>query len=382
MTILVVAIPFYMPNTLLAQETRTGDFCVEDLGGNSCTANDLEVTGATVISTSDPCTFVGDFGTFEIDFTIGSGNATERYDIGLYFAMDGGSAKSGDSCMHTTSSDGEDLDMDGGVSDECLDTSSAVGLTSRETVTILCTDTDGDSIVDPLSTCASWKQGNSSNLDCSDVSGAVPGSPSKCNCSEIDLGIFIDPNLAVEYASLDVVNDEANSLNLTWETISEENNSGFEIQIADLGSAFDVSGWLDGNGTTLESNNYSYRIDDLLPGQYRVRLKQIDFDGTSNFSEVLDVQVAIPNQYLLSDVYPNPFNPSAQVQFGVSESVDVILGVYDITGRLVQTLYDGRPEANSILQAKIDGSRLTSGIYLLRLSGPNFEATKRASLVK
>ena len=365
---------------VLAQDTRVGDFCVNDLGGNSCTANDLEVVGAVVTSTIDPCVAVGDTGIFTVDFTIGSGNATTRYDIGLYFAADGGSAYDGDNCIHTTSGDGQDLD--GTPGDFCLDTSSASNLISEETITILCTDSDANSVVDPLSTCASWKQGNASDTDCMDVSGAVPGTPSKCNCSTIDLNIPIDPALAVEYANIDVANDKDNTLSLTWTTSTEENNSGFEIQLSTDGIDFSREAWVDGQGTSLEENNYRYQINDLQAGRYYLRLKQIDYDGTSNLSQVLEGEVSIPNDFLLSEVYPNPFNPSARIQFGVPNAVEVTLGLYDITGRLIEVLYQGTPEANTMIDANIDGSSLSSGIYLVRLDGPNFSAVRRASMVK
>ncbi|MDX1440231.1 MAG: hypothetical protein R3284_10040, partial [Rubricoccaceae bacterium] len=65
---------------------------------------------------------------------------------------------------------------------------------------------------------------------------------------------------------------------LSWETASETNNAGFEVQLKQ-GNDWQVLGFVEGNGTTTEAQTYSYRAEDMDVGTHTFRLKQIDYDG-------------------------------------------------------------------------------------------------------
>jgi len=184
----------------------------------------------------------------------------------------------------------------------------------------------------------------------------------------------------VELVGFDALQDGSDVL-LSWETASETNNAGFEVQM-DAGSGYQVMGFVDGHGTTTETQTYAYAVRDLDPGTYQFRLKQIDFDGVFEYHGDLEVAVETPGQYVLMPAYPNPFNPEATVRFAVRDSAPVTLTLHDVLGRQVSTLYSGTPEANQTLSVQIDGSSLPSGRYLVRLTASSFSASQPVTLLK
>ena len=96
---------------------------------------------------------------------------------------------------------------------------------------------------------------------------------------------------------------------LHWETSNELNNQGFEIERNSSGNqAWVTIGFVPGFGTTAEPKSYSFRDQNLYPGTYKYRLKQIDFDGSFSFSEEIEVDLVAPLAWKLYQNYPNPFN--------------------------------------------------------------------------
>jgi frataxin-like iron-binding protein CyaY len=96
---------------------------------------------------------------------------------------------------------------------------------------------------------------------------------------------------------------------LHWETSNELNNQGFEIERNYSGNqAWVTVGFVSGFGTITEPRSYSFRDQNLYPGTYKYRLKQIDFDGSFSFSEEIEVDLVAPLAWKLYQNYPNPFN--------------------------------------------------------------------------
>ena len=143
--------------------------------------------------------------------------------------------------------------------------------------------------------------------------------------------------LAVEFASFSS-SVTGNTAILTWETASETDNLGFEIQRSRNAKTFEAIGFVKGNQTSQRS--HSYRFEDRLNqvGTYYYRLKQIYLNGISSFSETIQVTVKAPDRYTLKQNYPNPFNPATRIQFTLKQAGRVSLFVYDITGREVAVL--------------------------------------------
>ncbi|UCC45582.1 MAG: T9SS type A sorting domain-containing protein, partial [Candidatus Zixiibacteriota bacterium] len=89
----------------------------------------------------------------------------------------------------------------------------------------------------------------------------------------------------------------------------------------------------------------------------------------------------LPSEHSLSQNRPNPFNPSTEISFSLPAAADVTLKVYNITGRLVTTLVDGRLEAGRHT-VTWDGSDAASGVYFYRFQAAEFVASRKMILLK
>ncbi len=171
---------------------------------------------------------------------------------------------------------------------------------------------------------------------------------------------------------------------LTWKTATEVNNAGFDIQRR-LGSTqqWTKVGSVAGAGTSNKPHSYSYTDKVGTAGTYSYRLKQIDHNGAFTYSQ--QVQVAVggaPRVLGLSQNFPNPFNPTTNMQFTVPTDGRATLKVYNTIGQLVATLFDGVATAGQYNQATFDGSRLASGIYFSRLEFSGKTELKKMLLLK
>ena len=81
---------------------------------------------------------------------------------------------------------------------------------------------------------------------------------------------------------------------------------------------FEKIGYVAGFGTTTEPKAYSFTENELAVGNYTYRLKQVDFDGSFEYSNEINVDVTAPAHYSLEQNYPNPFNPSTLIKYSVA----------------------------------------------------------------
>ncbi|MGI9174585.1 MAG: T9SS type A sorting domain-containing protein [Rhodothermales bacterium] len=188
--------------------------------------------------------------------------------------------------------------------------------------------------------------------------------------------------LPVELGALEATAD-ADAVTLSWQTTSEEGNTGFHVEMrrADA-DGFEALGFVAGAGTTTEATSYRYRTSDLDPGSYLFRLKQVDRDGAASYSAEVEAVVEMAERFVLEPAYPNPFNPQATIRFAVREAQKVRVALYDMLGRRVAVLFEGTPAASQMQSVRIDGNRLASGTYLVRLEGQGLSQTQRITLVK
>ena len=181
--------------------------------------------------------------------------------------------------------------------------------------------------------------------------------------------------IPVELASF-AANVSGSTVSLSWMTATEVNNSHFEIQRSIDGIGFEQIGTVSGHGTTSEVQYYSFEDKELYEGKYFYRLKQVDFDGAFEFSDVVDVDVISPNQFELKQNYPNPFNPSTIISFSIPQNEFVQLSIYDVMGNEVTTLLNEQKSAGTY-SIEFDAAGLASGTYFYKLrSGSNFEIRK------
>jgi hypothetical protein len=102
---------------------------------------------------------------------------------------------------------------------------------------------------------------------------------------------------------------------------------------------------------------------------------------TSILTTDINNQTTAPIKYELSQNYPNPFNPVTNIKFGIPKNGNASLRIYDITGRLISTYFDGYIKSG-YYNAEIDGNKLSSGVYFYKLETEVFSETKKMILVK
>jgi hypothetical protein len=174
------------------------------------------------------------------------------------------------------------------------------------------------------------------------------------------------------------------SVKLTWQTITEVMNYGFEIQRSSNQYEWDVLGFVDGYGNSNIPRNYEF-MDESLPGEgnYYYRLKQIDTDGTFEFSPMLDIYVNnIPLEFSLSQNYPNPFNPSTKIVFSLPYETEITLAVFNAIGQKISDIISGEVYNAGKHEIQFDGSKLASGIYFYSILTENFSQTRKMMLLQ
>ena len=189
-----------------------------------------------------------------------------------------------------------------------------------------------------------------------------------------------DAPLPVELTSFEALVDGSN-VTLRWSTASETNNAGFAIERR-LTDGFEEIGFVAGAGTTADRMDYTFVAGELTPGTHSFRLRQVDFDGVFTYSAVIEVDVALGDSYVLSEAYPNPFNPATTIELAVKESQAIRVDVFNVLGRRVATLFDAAMAAGQLERLHFQADGLPSGIYVVRVQGAQFTESRRVTLLK
>jgi hypothetical protein len=207
-----------------------------------------------------------------------------------------------------------------------------------------------------------------------------------------------DVPVAAELASFagSVIADD--EVLLQWAVASQSNNLGWEVYRSTDQVVFErVGDLVSGDGTSEVFKSYNF-IDGDLPVSDAVfyYLKQIDLDGTTSRSNMIEVLIAptavaapiIPNVTSLNQNYPNPFNPETTISFDLSERSVVTLTIYDAaTGQLVRKLVEGESATAGIYQRTWDGRdnnglKVASGVYIYQLKAGKYTAKKKMTLLQ
>lgn len=187
----------------------------------------------------------------------------------------------------------------------------------------------------------------------------------------------------------------SNSVQLSWQTASEVNNYGYDIErLFNTLQNQSVTGWekigfVAGHGNSNSSNYYSFIDENPKSGINYYRLKQICLDGKYEYSDIIEVTFDTPTKYALEQNYPNPFNATTTIKYSISNDMvnlskhdtRVSLKIYDILGREVYTLVNEKQPAGTY-EVKFDGSVLSSGIYFYKLQAGNISYAKKLLLMK
>jgi photosystem II stability/assembly factor-like uncharacterized protein len=172
-------------------------------------------------------------------------------------------------------------------------------------------------------------------------------------------------------------------VNLSWITATEINNYGFEIERRNAESeVYSNIGFVNGNGNSTEMRYYSFSDNSVSAGKYFYRLKQIDFNGSFEYSSEVEVSILeVLNDFTLNQNYPNPFNPSTRISFSIPQNSFVTLKVFDVLGNEVETLVNRDLSAGSY-DLEFVSTNLTSGVYFYNLTSGEFTKTMKMILSK
>jgi len=177
-----------------------------------------------------------------------------------------------------------------------------------------------------------------------------------------------------------------NKVELKWSTASEVQNYGFEIEKSkdskiERFKEWKKIGFVKGAGNSNSPKEYSFVDQTTLYGNYSYRLKQIDLDGSFEYSDAVTVTVGSRPQVYDVKNFPNPFNPITTIRFELPKASKVKLSVYDITGQLIATLVDEYLE-EGIYQEAFDARDLPSGVYFSILQTEGIKVTRKILLIK
>ena len=176
-----------------------------------------------------------------------------------------------------------------------------------------------------------------------------------------------------------------NNVLLKWITATEINNQGFQVERQkaqkDRNDYWEIIGFVNGNGTTSELQLYSYTDTEVLSGNYQYRLKQIDYDGSFEYSKIIEAEIGTPYYFFLSQNNPNPFNPSTQINYSIKKAGLVQLRVYDLLGKEIANLVNTNKEAGDY-SVDFNAAQLPSGIYIYRMQSGDFVSSKKMILIK
>ena len=142
---------------------------------------------------------------------------------------------------------------------------------------------------------------------------------------------------------------------LSWETASEKNNSHFDVEWSTNGETFKKIGLIEGAGTTIENQSYSFLHENSVQGENYYRLKQVDYDGQYEYTPVImiDIQGVLSNN---PKIYPNPATDYLFVDVNEKTNCQII----DVTGKIIK-------EYQLTKGTSIDISELSSGTYLIKI---------------
>jgi photosystem II stability/assembly factor-like uncharacterized protein len=188
------------------------------------------------------------------------------------------------------------------------------------------------------------------------------------------------------------VSASGGKIHLSWSTSTETNNQGFDIFRSETNNEvkWEKIGFVAGHGTTTEPQIYSYSDEDIY-GDLKYRLKQIDYDGSFQYSNIVEINSLTGLSFELNQNYPNPFNPSTRINYSISIQSHVILKVYDLIGNEIVTLIDEeKPAGEYEVEFSAKGGsasggnvyNLPSGIYFYTLNAGEFTETKKMILLK
>jgi len=191
----------------------------------------------------------------------------------------------------------------------------------------------------------------------------------------------------VELTSFSAVQIDSN-IKLQWSTATEINNHGFEIEKQLVKGGKNISwhtiAFKEGHGTTSEKVNYPYEDNniDRSASFIRYRLKQKDYNGTFEYSNVVEISINTTSiDFGLKQNYPNPFNPTTTITYSLPKSTFVTLKVYDIIGEEIAELVNEKKDSGTY-DVTWNAQNIPSGVYFYKITAGEYSKTIKMILLK
>jgi len=211
------------------------------------------------------------------------------------------------------------------------------------------------------------------------------GVPKKYACNPVPLavdeGVCMLAPLPVELISFDAfLNDK--QVTLKWQTASELNNEGFEIQKSTDGIAWDRLEFVAGKGSSNSLNTYKHIDKRPTQGLNYYRLKQVDFDGAAAFSQIVSVKLMkFKDTRLDLNLYPNPALVQEKLYLDLTNfaNENVTINILDARGQL---LVNKAVNSSEIVTLNLQDLNLGEGMYYLRCQSVLQTTTGKFLVVK
>jgi hypothetical protein len=174
---------------------------------------------------------------------------------------------------------------------------------------------------------------------------------------------------------------------LKWTTFTELDNYGFYVvrktsDEASKGEPGAELGFISGNGTSFNPIEYVFADTSVhVAGAYSYFLYQEDYNSERKHIATAEFVLKAPDDFELRNIYPNPFNPTTNIRYALRNNTKVSVQVFDMLGRQVATLVDGVQPAGEYTVA-FNGTRLASGVYLIRFNAAGKTMIRKTLLVK
>jgi uncharacterized protein (TIGR02145 family) len=221
----------------------------------------------------------------------------------------------------------------------------------------------------------------------------------KFQLTSIDTNIIGNPVLKTGGYSIRCINDssvsalpvELTSFNafinnvdvtLNWNTATEINCASFEVEKRIVnGNTWQKIAAVLASGNSNSPKQYSFTDKKVNTGKYNYRLKMVDLDGFSKYSNIVNIEVVPPAKYELSNAYPNPWNPTTNIRYQVPVNIFVTIKVFDALGKEVVILVNELKPAGSY-EITLNSKGLSSGVYYYQMKAGSFFETKKFILIK
>lgn len=210
---------------------------------------------------------------------------------------------------------------------------------------------------------------------------------------------IIEETLPVELSSFTATITAQNYVRLSWETQSESNLLGYYLYrntSEELSTGSQISGLISPTNSS-NQHTYTYLDSDIAQsGSYYYWLHSQELDGSGNYHGPITVLVnleaeqpgipAIPQQTGLRTIYPNPFNPSTTISYGLDKTDSVNIKIFNSRGQLVRSLDEGLKTAGyyHLIWNGDDasGKSMPTGVYYIRMQAGHRSFHKKAVLMK